>query len=274
MGVIASLQMPTHLATACNDFVWRVWELALELGASSEDQQATDVDADAVLTTLQARAAELGDPMLLLAECALHRYFVPFKSRSAVAFATASQHAASIIETLHATDVEPHVDSSEHRVESLSFFFFDQLVRQFVRPLNPTSVEKTLELLAERAKERQKLRQHCRAEAEALLSDVTSVTPLQSRVTDALRSMRDSAEALVEADRTTMQALFTKLREDPKVWAAIIALGGPAVGMPAVQLPAAVTALTLLGTHALTARREGKERVSESPLSLVYYASH
>src|SRR4051794_28674376 len=73
--VRAALGDPLFCCTASVEFVWRVWELSLELGADPDDESTTDPAK--VLAALTVRAERLGSADLLMAECVLHRFFLP-----------------------------------------------------------------------------------------------------------------------------------------------------------------------------------------------------
>lgn len=276
---LASLDDPLHLCTASVEFVWRVWELALDLGADVDDVKAKTVDRDGVLNSLLARASRLGPSghwMLLLGECALMRYCMP---RSGHGFyATSSEHAVGILgamgaliesegEDLAGTSIETA------RSESLSFYLFDRVLDGFVKPLHPPNVERVAQIMSDQAEARVRMREMCRSEAGTLLASGASDRRLQQLIDSSLKRMTDEAQAIANVDSATFRAYLAKLSEDPTLWASVSGMMGMAVGLPdMIAASLAITSLSIVGAAGVGARREKRERLNGSPWSLVYYA--
>lgn len=268
-----SLEDPLHLATAGVEFVWRVWELALELGASAEETSPSDVNHQGILDALQTRATQLGNGPLLFAECALNRYCMP---RSGAGFyVTSSDHAVGILGAMGLL-IEGEDDTAAAtvaRTEHLSFYLFDRILKPFIKPLHAPNVERVATLMADHAEARLRMRNHCESSAGTLIASGAIGSQLEQLVQRAFIQMSDEAQSIADVDAATLRDYLDRLSEDPKVWTAVAGLVGTSVGLPeAVAASLAVTTLSLLGAHAVAARRQKRDTLKGSPWGLVYYA--
>lgn len=269
---MALLNEPLHSCTASVEFIWRVWETALELGADANN--VSTVRPDNVLRVLKSRSDELGgDPLLLIAESGLNRYCMP--SSGAGSYVTASSSSVGLLAAIGAhvrediTEEDPAV-----RQEALSFFLFDQVAGGFVKPLTPDTARLIAELMDEHADALARMRFACEREALAL----STTAPLDERllrvaIDHSLKSMEEEAQAIANVDRKTLKAYLTTLSENPSVWGTVAGLAASAIALPQVVTASlALTAFSLMGANAAKASRERREALSKSSWAFLYHA--
>lgn len=268
----ALLNEPLHCCTASVEFVWRVWETSLELGADPNDPAAARPDE--ILRVLDARAAQLGnDPLLLIAESGLNRYCMP--RSGAGSYATASESAVAMLATI-GTDMVGDITHEDMNVrhEALAFYLFEQITQPFLKPLTPTTASVIAQLMTEHAEPLARMRKTCEREALNLLSD-RSIDPrlVPSAVSASVEAMTEEAQAITGLDQKSMRTYLSTISENPTVWATVGGLVASAVALPEVVTASlAITAFSLLGATAVKASRERRESLRNSPWAFLYHA--
>lgn len=262
-----SLTDPQVINTATIDFIFRIFESALEIGEKPDE---IGDDPDFILNRLLDRAVYLGGPELLLAECALNRYAM--SRPGALRFVTNSQPALDILSYV-GKPLQEGVETSKLRVEQLAFFLFDKLASPFSPNLVPPHVEHIAKLMDEKAEELDEMRKKCRLEADKLVGSDPEDSKLQIAVNDTLESMREEVSSVAKLDKASFKKLVSTLLEDKTAWTTIAGLIGSAfVPVPAaVSASLAVTAFSIMGASAVKASRERREALKASPWAFVYY---
>lgn len=257
------------LGGACVEFLWRCWEIGLENGANPDDHDT--IDPDVVLSVLMTQAKALGNPELLLAECALHRHILPAAMPGL--FATDSPLAAVVTSSLN-DDISGEASDVRKNPEALSFFFFDQVLQSYALPLSGSSSEDIARLMRDRSDALQKLRDHCRSQALDLLASPPRSDLIRDVIENELRKMKEAAAEVANADSKSISKYFAELSQDEKVWGTVSGLLGFATsGAAALTASFGVAALAVAGSKAVKVRQERQKTVSSSPYSFVYYAN-
>jgi hypothetical protein len=265
----AGLENALNMSTASVEFLWRCWEIGLELGA--EPEQPETIDPDRVLQFLVQRAKVLGHPELLLAECTLNRYCMP--RSGAGSYATDSEIAAALIAAIRG-DKPTEQEAAAERAESLSFFFFDQILQKYTQPLRRDYVPTLAELLERHEVPLRRMRDKCHDEAMQLLAHPPDERLLQKVILRSLRSMTDEAAAIADSDSRAIKSYFAALSQNPTIWGTVGGvLGSLAVMPPAVTASFAVAAFSVLGASAVKAQGEKNAAIRQSSFSFVYYAT-
>jgi hypothetical protein len=264
-----ALRDPVFASSASVEFIFRVYELCLELGMDPDSPES--LQPDPVLRALAERAAKLGSDSLLLAECGLNRILVPSSSKRG-SFATSSKEAVAILQALALTEAQS--PGPRERAESLAFLFFDNLLRPYAPQLSPIGSERIADLLGSRADALETMRATCRARA---LEVVASPPPeqLYSRVVEeTFRSMEAEARDVAQVDSAAFRTYVKDLAQDEKVWATVAGLAGSAVSMPGLLTASlAIGAASLVGAKAVKSSFERAAKVEKSPWAFVYYAA-
>lgn len=266
-----ALSDPITSCTASVEFVWRVWEAALELGADPDDVKT--VNASAVLALLDERAKRLGDPKLLLAECVLNRYCMP--RSGAGSYATASASAVELLASIGTTlkrDIDD-VDTTTIRREALAFYLYDRVVEPFVSSMTPPAIPVLAALIDENEEALVRMRTHCENEAAALIASSPNPQSMRAALAKSLGRMTEEAQAIAKVDRSTVRTYFETLSESYVAWTTIAGLIGSAVSLPAVVTASlAITGFSLMGANAVKASRERREALQASPWMPLYHA--
>ncbi|MDI3284803.1 hypothetical protein [Polyangium sp. 15x6] len=267
IAAVAAEQSPLYRCTAAVEFVWRVWEAALELRAG-----LNRIDPDAILELFSKRASQLGHPTLLFAECIINRFGI-FHS-GVPRIATSSGFSMDILNAI-AADVpidEGSVDA-DVQLESLAFYLFRHVIENFVGSLAPPRVLAIAYILDNHSDELLRMRTHCRREAAKLLARPPRPELLRLVILDILQGMQEEAQSIAKSDRDTMKTLFSSLAQDTAAWATVANLIGLTVALPnAVAVSLGIAMFSLLGAKAVKANSEQKSLLKKSPWSVVYYA--
>lgn len=264
------LRDPVHMCTASREFVWRVWEYALELGGNPDEPDS--VDAEAVIAALEDRARELGSPDLVLAECLLNRYCMP-RSDASGSYAIGDPDVLALLARIGSSIEEG--DNPEVRKESLAFFFFDNVLSKYVGPLVRPRNERIALLLDKHGDALTRLRAHCKREASELLAYPPTASQLEDAVQQTLSRMKDEAADLANINAAAMRDYVSELARDPKIWGAVsglIGIGVTDTGSAIVNASLAVTLFASVGATAVKGSQERRKILKESPWSVVYFA--
>lgn len=256
------------LNAAAEEFVWRVYEVSLEHGA---DPDSPLKDSAPVIQYFVDRATQLGGPELLLAECALHRVALMTKE-AGLSFVTDCPAALSVLAEVGRKI--PYSDEHEEiRVQQLGFSLFDALVNEYVPSPTLPKATRLAELLDKRGSELTAARNRCLEAARNLVRDKPDGPDLEPSVRAKLIALSEEIRAVVEVDRESLRRLTERLAEDRGFWVAITGLLGSVIGGISGIVPAAaaLTAFATLGTKALTASRERRELIQNSPWAVFYF---
>lgn len=263
----ASLNDSQILNSATTDFIFRIYELALE---QSDELDEIGDDPDSILETLSRRAERLGDDVLLLAESALNRYSLP---RWGIGeYFTNAQPAADILSFI-GKQFQTDVNTSDLRTAELSFLLFDQLISSYAPPLHYPHIEQVAELMDKKGGELERMRKKCRKEAEKLVDAALPEDKLNRAFKDSIETLREEVSDIAQLDRKAFHKLVNTLLEDKVAWTTVAGLAGALLApVPAaVAASLALTAFSILGASAFKARREKLDALKDSPWSLVYF---
>jgi hypothetical protein len=257
--VSKTLENQQILNSACTEFVWRVYELFLEL----------DENPDKVLNYLNGRSNSLGSPDHLLLESSLHHYsigkvnFPEFITDSIEVLAVLSEVGSSFDENW---------DNDEVKVAQIAYFLFETLLEKYVPKLHPDNLDKLLSILNNKNDSINAAKKKCFAEAKKLIVK-DSKSSNKEIVTETINNFKSEISEIAELNSRAWTDFLQSLSEDRVFWTSIAGLIGALVGsMPSVvPAAAAITALSSIGTTALKERRLRCERLQNSPWSLVYY---
>jgi len=263
-----SLANPLNMCTASVEFLWRSWEVALELGADPD--QPDTIDPDRILGFLADRADTLGNPELLVAECSLNRYFMP--RSGAGSYVTDSEEVADLVSVIRDRESDQR-EEPDQTLEVLTFFFFDQILQQYTNPLSRNYAPQLAKLMTSQAEPLQRLREKCSEQALGLLSNPPNKNLLEKAILQSLRNMTDEACIIADSDSRTMASYFSQLSQNPTVWGTVAGLlGSLTTPHDVVTASFAVAGLSVLGASAMEARSKQKGVLKSSPWSFVYYA--
>lgn len=247
------------LNSACTEFVWRVYELFLEL----------DENPDKVLNYLNVRSNSLGSPDHLLLESSLHHYSI-----GKVNFPEIITDSIDVLAVLSevGSSFGENPDNDEVKVAQIAYFLFETLLEKYIPKLHPDNLDKLLSILNNKNDSINAAKKKCFAEAKKLIvKDLKSSN--KEIVTETINNFKSEISEIAELNSRAWTDFLQSLSEDRVFWTSIAGLIGTLAGsMPSVvPAAAAITALSSIGTTALNERRLRCERLQNSPWSLVYY---
>ena len=258
-AVSKTLENQQILNSACIEFVWRVYELFLEL----------DENPDKVLDYLNVRSSSLGSPDHLLLESSLHHYsigkvnFPELITDSIDALAVLSEVSCSFAE---------NQDNVEVKVAQTAYFLFETLLEQYIPKLLPKNLDHLLSILNNKSDSIDSAKKKCFTEANKLIENNSKLNNKEI-IIETINNFKNEVTEIAELNSRAWTSFLQSLSEDRVFWTSIAGLLGALTGpMPyVVPAAAAITALSSIGTTALKERRLSRELLQKSPWSLVYY---
>ena len=247
------------LNCACTEFIWRAYELFLEL----------DENPDKVLNYLYDRSNSLGNPDHLLLESSLHHYSIGKVNIPEII--TDSLDVLAVLNEIGSSFDEKQ-DNEGVRVAQLAYFLFETLLEKYVPKLHPNNLDTLLSILNTKDASINSAKSKCLKEAKTLIKD-SSKSCNTEIVTDTINKFKIEISEIAELNSKAWSSFLQSLSENRVFWTSITGLLGTLAGsMPSiVPAAAAITALSSIGTTALKERRLRRERLQNSPWSLVYY---
>ena len=269
------LQQTPIVSVASLEFIWRVYEHSLEMGATPE--RPLD-DPSPVIEYFERRARLLGSIEMLLAESLLHRLArFSAKPSSCLSLFTDSPLSLELLsqigQQLSLRDVSPRDHSSDTSASQLAFALFSAALFPMWQLIEPPFVGRIAKVFENRAEELTAAREYCLQEARTILAESMDEKSVFAAFKSSLARIEAEVQAITELDRESTNAVYRRVTEDPKIWLAVATMIGSSLGsLPAiVPAAAAVTVLSYLGAAALKVSRECRDRLRESDWSLVYY---
>lgn len=264
----ASMLQDTQTVTvAANEFVWRVYELSLETGAQADRPSCNPMP---IVQSLAERAAWLGSPEALLAECLLncHRVLesgaMPLVTDQASVIGIYASVGKAVFAESEGQEANQHV---------LAFMLFDALLREHIPPLERPHTERVAKMLQVRADELKGARAKCLEEAAGLLDEKPTGERLHRAIEVSLRKLDEELSAVLEIDRTAFKELVRSTTENKDLWITLAGIVGGLLGSipDFAAAAAAVTAFSILGTSALKQARARRDVLRKSPWAFVYF---
>jgi len=278
------LPMATQLLTntqilniASVEFIWRVYEHCLDMGASPEHPL---YDPKSVIHFFEHRASQLDSADLLLGECLLHRLqnlILLVKNDSSPSLLTDQSEILQLLTTIGSSliDKEENFDKSIPSVleSQIAFSLFSAALSPLWKPIEGQFAQHLNTIFEKRAEELLSVRQNCLDEAKMILASHHDDDAIIHAFSTSIKKMEEEIGAITDLNRQSVRMVLHRLTEDPKMWLCISTMLGSALGsLPAIApAAAAVTAFSLLGATALKETRARKEKLRNSKWSLIYY---
>lgn len=260
--VLVTLADPYIIQASATEFVWRVYELYLEL----------DGNPDLVLEHLASQAKTLGgEGGLLLLQSALHKYAITKVVSGSLI--VDSSFVLAVMEAL-GNPMMSRTDKSPRAIPQLGFFLFDSLLHEHVPPLAQQGIASLAVILEEREEALEAARRRCLREAEDLgLDNNNDNAAVERRLRRALENLHDEIGEVLYLTSKKMRDLVNSVLEDRIFWTSVAGLVGTLFApLPAVvPASAAMTAFGCLGAAAVKASRERREALEKSDWAIVYY---
>lgn len=257
--VSKTLQNQQILNCACTEFIWRVYELFLELNENPDN----------VLNYLNVRSNTLGNPDYLLLESSLHHYSIG--KANVPEIITDSIDVLAVFNEI-GSSLGENSDNVEVKVAQIAYFLFETLLEKYVPKLHLDNIDKLLSILNNKNDSIKAARTKCFSEAQKLIVKDLKASNKEI-VTETINNLKSEISEIATLDSRAWTDLLQSLSEDRVFWTSIAGFIGALAGsMPSiVPAAAAITALSSIGTTALRERRLSRERLNNSPWSLVYY---
>ena len=246
------------LNSACVEFVWRIYELFLEL----------DEKPDNVLDYLNVRSSSLGSPEHLLLESSLHHYSIG--KVNIPELITDSLDSLAVLGEINSS-LNDNDDNEEVKVAQTAYFLFETLLENYIPKLYPENLDKILSILNNKSDSIKSAKDKCLLESGKLVAN-NPKSNNKELVTETVKKFKNEIQEIAELNSRAWTGFIQSLSEDRVFWTSISGLIGTLAGsMPSiVPAAAAITTLSSIGTTALKERRLRRERLQTSPWSLVY----
>lgn len=263
--IASELRVPAWRHIAATEFVWRVYELSLELSG----------DPEIILHHLRSTQSS---PEQVLVDCLLHR-LTSFGDGGGC-LSTNSQTAVNVLQSIEQRVAGQEDDDSSCRIDNLAMYFFETLTAPYAPPLAPPFISQIAQLIENRQGELDSLRAKCHREAEHLVYDASRFQAddgaiVESRVKEALAVMVEEVSGIAHVNSTTASAIVTQMAEDSTVWMMVLGfIGSRVAGLPGV-VPAslAVALLSKAGSLSVKELRSRYQTLRKSSWAGIYFMS-
>jgi hypothetical protein len=255
------LYSPEYLHFIAIEFIFRIYELTLELSE----------DPDVILEYLKNRVEHLGSPSKLLLECAINR--ITTSGAGIIPNAIINCDITMELLSYYGQPLIKEVDTTEVRIDILSAYMFQTLVKPYCPNIVPKNVNKIIDLFDSRKQELDSIRKKCIYESAKLINSSVSEASLKYAVSEALDTMKEEVSSIAKIDSKNLKTLYNKITEDPINWVTITGIiGASMLNTPsAVSASLAITLFSRIGASALSSSRLAKDTLKKSPWSLVHY---
>lgn len=261
------LEDTPSLITASNEFLWRVHDHCVAMGADPEGEPK---NAKEVVEFFVRRAEALGCPEALLAECIINRCAIPERR---VSLATGSSQVLDILADFGRDSPAGASTAETDDPNEIGFTIFQALLGDYCPRLETPHTDRIAHLLEARKEELDATKRQCLLAAAGLLAEKPSGENLSRALLDCLRKLEKEVTAVTESDAAAFRQVVEKLSQNEKLWVALATfVAGLLESWPSiVPQAAAVTAFALLGATALETRRAQNKSVQSSPWAFIYH---
>jgi hypothetical protein len=259
---------PLFFTTASVEFIWRIHGYL----------DACEGDAREAVRLLEARAQDLGQPLLLLPESFLNRLFgsVPLNGVEDIVDARTlspvTNHATALrlAETLSAMTVQ-EPPSPEAVTRLLSFKLFSQLLNDRLPQLRGTGADLVSRLLEKHQQAIESLHEKCSTEAAGLVLDTPGPNMLALAIRQVFNRMHAEASEILELDKKSDAAFRAQLKEDPLLLASPLALLSFSMLSPELLASGVMGVMSRVAASAFKASNAKSKTLSQSSYALLYY---
>lgn len=263
-NVISELKNSQIMNIATTELMFRIYELMLE----------SDNNTDKVLDYFDNRISLLGGPDKLLAECVINRITTSSTGAGAKALRliTNSQITIDILSYIGKDDDNDY-DVSEICIQSMAFYIFEQIIKQYVPLLIDKSIPLVNKTIEKYSAQIDSMKKKCVNQSTDLYYNCSNENHLKVKLEETLDKMTEEVSEIRQINIRSTKDLFRELTEDYFIWTTFAGFIGSLVThlSPAISASVAITFFSKLGTTALKTKRRYKDKLEKSPWSFVYY---
>lgn len=263
-SIKTALKSKDHYSLAAADMIFRVHELML----------LNDNNVDVVKVYFENRCNVLESFEMLLVESLINRIILSSNKKTVDTslFFTTSELAIKILSYL-GTGEHNYSEIEEISVESLSFNFFNSLIKNAVPELNKQTAKKISKVLKKNELEIQNLKKRCHFEASNLYLNYNGSRLFEFELKKATLSLEKEAFEIVNLNSDTFKSVIKSITEDPVIWTTFSGAIGSIINncSETVAASLAITTFSRIGATAVKAKNSKDSFLKESDLSVLYH---